>query len=245
MRISSELLTSLNLSNTEAAVYLAALELGEGSILDISRESGIKRSSIYNFIGVLKTRGLIVETKKKKRAVFSAAPPHTLVEIEHTRLNDLVRLLPELEAVENKSRSKPRVTFHEGIEGIKHAYTDSFKAKESILGFSDFDAGLDVMGYDYYTDYYEPERSKRKLWYRAIVRDSVKTREYLKDDNKFWRESKILPGEGVSTEINIYNDTIALNSFRSKKPFAVLIEDKDVAQSLRYLWHELWDRLPK
>jgi predicted transcriptional regulator len=243
MNITPELLQSLNLSSSEAAVYLAALELGESSILEIARESGVKRSSIYNFLEELKSRGLIIETKKKKRAVFSAAPPRSLVEIENTRLKDLQRLLPELEAVENKSRTKPRVTFHEGIEGIKHAYTDSFKAKGSILGFSDFDAGLKVMGYDYYTDYYEPERARRKLYYRAIVRDSAETREYIKDDNRYWRESKILPGEGVSTEINIYNDTVCLNSFRAKKPFAVLIEDKDLAQSLRYVWQQLWDRL--
>jgi HTH-type transcriptional regulator, sugar sensing transcriptional regulator len=244
MNITPELLTSLNLSNAEAAVYLATLELGQGSILDIARKSGVKRSSIYNFIEELKTRGLLIETKKKKRAVFSAAPPRSLVEIEQTRLKDLHRLLPELEAIENQSRTKPRVTFYEGLDGIKQVYADSLRTPGQIIrGYSDFEAGLKVVGDAYYTEHYVLERKKKNIFYHAIARDNQASHDWAKWDNQGLRETRFMPGEGVTTEMNIYGDHIALISFRAKIPFAVLIEDKDLAHSMRLVWQQLWDRL--
>ena len=45
----AELIKSLGLSEAEIAVYLATLELGQANVQEISRKSGVKRTSIYNF----------------------------------------------------------------------------------------------------------------------------------------------------------------------------------------------------
>ena len=45
------------------------------------------------------------------------------------------------------------------------------------------------------------------------------------------------------TEINIYGDKVALMSYRTKIPFCVLIEDHNIAETLRSAWKELWERL--
>ncbi len=244
--ITPSLLKSLQLNDDQAAVYLATLELGEASILEISRKSGVKRSSIYNFIDELKSRGLIIETTKKKRNVFSASSPRSFIEIEQTRLKDLQRLLPELEAVENTSRTKPRVTFYNGVDGIKHVYAESMSERDTTInGFADFEAGIKVLGENFYMDYYLPERVKRGILYRGILRDDEMAKKYQQRNNKDLRDSKIMPGKGISTEIDIFNNKVALMSFRAKVPFAVLIEDQDIAESLRTVWQQLWDRLPE
>lgn len=242
--INPEILASLHLTEAQAAVYVAALELGEGSILDIARKSRVKRSSVYNFIEDLKIRGLIIETHKKKRAVFSAASPRTLLEIEHARLKDLQRLMPELEAIENKSRTKPRVTFYEGVEGMKEMYADTLKYRDvRIDGFSDFEASTKVLGDRYFRDYYILERKKRGIMHRGILKDDPAGRAYQRDDNKHLRESRLLPGRGVSTEIQMCGDKVWLKSFRAKTPLGVIIEDHDIADSLHYVWEQLWERL--
>lgn len=123
------MLKSLNLSEAQAAMYLATLELGQATMQAIAKKSGIKRTSIYNFIEEMKERQLIVETRKKKRNVYSAVAPSNLVEIEKARLRELEVLMPELTAIQNKGRNKPRVTFYEGLEGIKEVYADSLKER--------------------------------------------------------------------------------------------------------------------
>ncbi len=45
------------------------------------------------------------------------------------------------------------------------------------------------------------------------------------------------------TEINIYGNKVAFISFRSREPFAVLIEDEGITETLRTAWKEIWGKL--
>lgn len=234
----------LGLSNDEAAVYLAALELGESSIIEIARKSVVKRPTIYNFLEKMKERGLLTETRRKKRNVFSAVSPRIVLGMAEARLKKLTAQLPELEAIENKSRTKPRVTFYEGVEGIKEVYADSLRYRNiNIDGFSDFEASTKVLGDEYFRDYYIPERIKRGIVHRCILKDTPAGRRYRSGDNKHLRESRLMTGKGVSTEIHVHGNKVWLKSFRARIPFGVIIEDQDLADSLEYIWKELWDRL--
>src|ERR1043166_4535348 len=114
MEISEQTLEALGLSEMQGKVYLAALELGEATMLALARKSGVNRSTIYTFIEDLEDRGFIQKAQKNKRFIYSAAHPETLVEMQKARAGQLERLLPELLAINNKSGKKPRVTFYEG-----------------------------------------------------------------------------------------------------------------------------------
>lgn len=241
--LSVGMLKSLNLSEAQGAVYVAALELGQATMQALAKKSGVKRTSIYNFIEEMKERQLIVETRKKKRNVYSAVAPDQLMEMERLRLHELQQLMPELTAIQNKGRNKPHVTFYEGVEGIKEVYADSLKEKKTIYGFWDYENATKVMGEEYYDSYYRPERKRLNIFYKGILRDSPATRASLQYDNKAFRESKFIQKGEFTTEINIYGNKVALLSFLNKPPFGVLIEDKDIADTLRTAWENLWDKL--
>ena len=133
IKLSKQLLKSLNLSADEAAVYLATMELGQATIQVIAKKSGVKRTTIYHFIEELKERGLLQETRKKKRNVYTAVHPKQLLTIEQVRLKELEHLIPELTAVYNKSTTKPRVTFYEGVNDIKDALADLIRISEPMV----------------------------------------------------------------------------------------------------------------
>src|SRR5438309_1359422 len=118
------LLKSLGLTEPQAHVYLAALEFGQISMQDLARRSGVKRTSIYNFIDELTERGLLMETKKRRRKLYSAIHPEQLLELERTRVTEIERLMPELLAIYTTAHNQPRVTFYEGIEGTEEVYAD-------------------------------------------------------------------------------------------------------------------------
>src|SRR3989338_6843245 len=98
-KLSEHLLASLGLNAAQARVYFAALELGQANMQELARKSGVKRTSIYNFIDELREKGLITEVKKRKRRLYSAVHPEHLVELEKMRLGELERLLPQLSAI--------------------------------------------------------------------------------------------------------------------------------------------------
>jgi hypothetical protein len=57
------------------------------------------------------------------------------------------------------------------------------------------------------------------------------------------RETRFIQDVDFATEIDIYGDKVALMSFRGDKPMAVVIEDTDIATTLRAVWGKLWSHL--
>jgi hypothetical protein len=96
---------------------------------------------------------------------------------------------------------------------------------------------------DYYFDVFPPERARRGIVSRNIVPDTGKARQLAKTDAKYNRETRFLKVSDLKTEINIYGNKVALNSYSSKPPFSVIIEDQNIAETLRTVWSQLWERL--
>ncbi len=242
MKFSPNLLKSLNLTEGEAAVYLATLELGQGTIQDLARKSKVKRSTVYTFIEKLKDSGFLYQTRKNKRTLYFASDPLQLLEIEKNRLTELENALPELAAIHNNSRTKPKVTFYEGENGIKEVYADTIKTKEHIVAWSDFDNMEKVMGKKFIEEY-PKERSKKDIGFQTITTDTFLTRELEKKNIGALRDMKFLESGDFKTEVNIYGSKVAFMSFRAAEPFAVLIEDEGIADTLRLAWKESWNKL--
>lgn len=239
--ISKSIIQSLGLTEQQTLVYLAALELGEGNMQQLARKSGIKRTSIYNFIEELKGRGFIIEIKKKKRRVYSGVDPKQLLEVQRLRMQELEEIMPELLAIQNKSQTKPRVSFYEGIENVLAVYDDQLKDKKPILAFEDMEYMKMAMPEGFYNNW-PTERARRNISFSSITRDSQAAREYTKKNIKLLRKTKLISTEKPwKTEINIYGDKVALFRFREDHAMAVLIEDHDIAYTLRSIWKEMWN----
>ena len=239
----AELVKTLGLSEGELSVYLAALELGQANIQDISRKSGTKRASTYNFIDALKERQLISEIKKGRRKLYSAAHPSHLLQLERSRITSLERIIPELLAINNSARNKPRVTYHEGIAGMEEIYERMIQDKQIICAWEDLDRMFDIMPQSF-TKNYPEERSAKKIPLRTITRDTPFARKFITEKNiGYSRESRLLSAEEFGTDIEIFGNKVALFSLRKDSPFGVLIEDPGLARTLKIIWQEQWDSL--
>jgi len=239
----AELMQTLGLSEQEIAVYLAALELGEANIQEISRKSCVKRTSIYNFIDTLKERQLLSEIKKGKRKLYSAVSPHHLVDEQKSKVASVERLIPQLLAIQNSVRNKPRVSFFEGVEGIKEIYKTTLRDKKIIYAWEDIDKTFDIMPAQF-AKWYPAERAAMKIPARCIDRDTPLAREWTsKNDVRLARETRFIKSEESGTEINVFGDKVAFFRFDKAHPFGVVIEDKGIATAVRAAWQELWDRL--
>lgn len=242
VKISKHLLHSLHLTEPQARVYLACLELGEANIQQLARKSGVKRTTIYTFIDTLVERNLLAATRRKQRIVYSAAPPQQLMEVERQRAAELEALLPELLAIHNRASGKPRVAFYEGIEGIKSVYADMLRDRKEIIAYEDAEQRAAVLG-KRYVGYCPAERARLGIIFKSILRDSPAARALAEQNRALLRQSKFIRGVDWQTEVNIYGDKVALFSFRATTPFCVRIHDPDLAETLRTAWRELWNRL--
>jgi sugar-specific transcriptional regulator TrmB len=242
MEINENLLKTLGLSEMQAKVYIAALELSEATMQALARKSGVNRSTIYTFIDDLKDRGFILEGRRRKRNVYSAVHPEALVDMQKSRLGELERVLPELLAINNKSGNKPRVTFYEGFSGIEDVYKDQLREKKEIVSYEDLE---DLKGElpKHIFEWFPAERAKRDILIRTISRDVPFAREFSKRNRGLLRETKFVTAQKFRTDINIYGDKVALIDLQAESPFAVIIENHNLAETMRTVWRELWEKL--
>ena len=241
IKMSKSLIKNLNLTEHQAAVYLAALELGQAPMQDLARKSGVKRTTIYKFIDELRERGLILETRHHKRNFYSGVAPEQLVELQKNHLVELEDLMPELKAVQNRAKNKPKVMFYEGLEAIKEMYTDTLKEKKPIVALSDFSNTDQALGK--FIENYPDERARKNITLQWIIPDTPEAREFTKRDYGLLRETKFLPNAHFKIDLNIYGNKVSLVKAGFPHPFAVLIEDPDVAETFREAWKQLWERL--
>lgn len=133
-------LKKLGLSDKEAKVYLASLELGPSPIKDIAKQANLNRATTYVIIDSLIEKGLASSFTKGKKKYFSTESPDRLLSLLRVREKEtqeqereFKRVLPELREIYNLSGEKPKVRFFEGKEGIKAIQEDISNTKTKTM----------------------------------------------------------------------------------------------------------------
>ncbi|MFC1598143.1 TrmB family transcriptional regulator [Patescibacteria group bacterium] len=120
-------LQEIGLSEKEADIYTTLLQLGEGSILDIAKNSTLKRPTIYSGIEALEGKGLVTRVPVGKRIKFRPEEPTALETLLRQKERKLETLLPQLAAITNVPRgTKPEIRFYEGKESVAALYRSLF-----------------------------------------------------------------------------------------------------------------------
>lgn len=237
-----QILKNFGLSEKEAEVYLACLELGEATVQEIAEKSGVKRTSVYNFLEDMKGRGLVAEVRRGGKILLSAENPEILLHRAQEHFEDLRTFMPEFLGLYNQMAHKPKVKFYQGVEGLKKTYLETLKAEKEIYLISDFEKMFQAVPEDWMFDYAQQRTEKNiKAW--CLARDSQTARRIKSLDKKQNRETRIFNKDfNLETEINIFGNKVALLSF--KKPYiAVIIEDAAIAQTLLSMWKMIWMHL--
>ncbi len=254
-------LKKIGLSENEARVYLALLELGSATAQQISQKSGIKRATTYVQLEALMKLGLVTLFEKSPerkngapKTFFRAEDPEHLTKIverakktEEERGKTLSEILPDLGKLYLSAGERPRVRFFEGIEGVKTMLSGTFKIKteaKEILGITDLDSALQI--FPKLAEEYAPERVKHNIRSRIIYTGSQGPL-LKKTDVAMLRESRFLPKNKFpfSGDISIYGDEVVISAIKSAKPFGVIIESKDIADSLRAVFELAWQGAEK
>ncbi len=241
-------LKQVGLSDKQAKVYLAALELGEASALQISRHSGVNRVTCYQALDRLAAEGLVREVKVEGKSRFVAEMPKKLLEnLLDRKINTerqilaLEKVLPELESLYNYSEVKPKIRFYEGVEGLKQIYQDTLEEKKEILAFTAYHR-VDASLKRWLDKYYIPQRVKRNIFAKVIAPSSEFARKFKRLDSRQNRHTLLVPADKFpfSIEVNIYGNKVAIISFVKKEMMGVIIESKEVAATFRLIFQLAW-----
>lgn len=240
-------LKTLNLSDKEIQTYLACLELGECTVQELAEKSGVKRTSIYNFLDNLKSRGLISEAKKDFKNILIAEDPHTLIENQkkiirekENQINSLEEILPQLMATFNKPGSKAKIQYFQGMKGLRKLYNDTLIPNSTLYGWIDIDPVVEVMGDWIWT--YLKKRIEINMNYKVIAKAGKWQKGTKVNNSTQLRETKIVKDIQFDTEIDIYANKVSIYSF--KPPYSgIIIEDIAIHNTMKSIWQLLWNNL--
>ena len=234
-------LKQIGLEEKQAKIYLALLELGETSIKEIAKKSGIKRTSIYDLIDEMIDYGYIKVTIRGKRKRFMAVDPDNLKLVIKKREALLDEIMPELRSLNLTSGIKPKMLFFEGIKGLKEAYEESLKENGlTICGWASEDI-FHVLGEDWANDYIK-RRAQKKIQSQLIVSKAERIKQFVQVDSLQARQTMVVDPKKYlfSIEINIYGSNVALISAKDK--IAIIIVSEPIAATMRMVFRMCWEK---
>lgn len=232
----------LNLGDAEVALYLASLKLGEAGMSELAREAQLKRTSSYVIFQALEKKGLMGSFKMRGRHKFVATAPQFLLKKSEKQIEDLKKLLPQLESLAHKKDQRPQITYYEGKEGYLLASEDSLKIPNStIRHIGSISEIHNVIGEDWDLNYYIPTRLKKHIKFKALYFQSQMPKSFLSANHtELLREVKYLPENYIfNTSKLIYENKIAYFSSQ-KELITVIIESGAIAASEIKLFDTIW-----
>lgn len=239
-----EPIKSMGLDEKEAKIYLTLLQLKKATAYYVALKSGLKKTTTYATLDDLVDKGFALKIPDEKKALYMAKSPGECVFAMQQKINTVKEILPELLAIQKKEEDKTKISYYQGIEGIKEVYNDTLKYSGELVGFGSEDI-VNLLGDDWAKQYLK-NRVKHKIPCRAVfARSEYIEKELVTKDEEQLRitkfaEKKELP---FSIEIDIYGGN-KISLISGKEVMATIIESKEIHDALKSIFEFVWKKLP-
>lgn len=244
-----EILRKLGFSEKEIDVYLAAFQLGNGSISALSMQAKIKRPTTYVILDKLSKNNLISLENKGNKQFFSVQSPKKLFELIEKKKRILAekeklvkQSLPLLKSISNKDVSMPEIRYFEGKEGVWNIIEDLISSKSEawiIVPGKIYDTfGIDRM----MANVIQKRREMQKKAYIIMDHHPENIKLWQLQENNV-RECRFVSKEiDLSTTVYIYFNRVSLIFW--KEPFSgLIIENERFFKMMRFMFDSLWKEL--
>lgn len=236
------LIKNLGLTDKEAAVYLAILELGESTVQPIAQAAGVKRTSVYYFIDHLVELGLIEVAVIRNRKHFKARSPEYLANLQQQRLAEIQEVIPQFMSIYNTSTTKPKISYFEGPEQVRQIMLEELNHK-TIRSIWPMKEIVEMIGGSPFMARLVSQLKKKGAKVKAIrfPHQEVEYEGWQNTPQESWREIRYAKeGTYFPLAIQIYDeDTVAFISSK-KEGFGIMIESVELAAAMIYLFELFW-----
>ncbi|MEK6889823.1 MAG: helix-turn-helix domain-containing protein [Nanoarchaeota archaeon] len=218
------------LTDNEVKVYLALVNNGANLAGRISRLTGLHRRTVYDITEMLIQKGLIGYMLKNNRRIFSATNPNKLLENLQEKEALLLPIVHELKQKLDEKKEKEETLFYKGKQALKNIFEDQLNSKEILI------LGANSQAYNtlqFYFKWYDQKRKKNKIKTRIITHDK-KIKRIPLAEIRYIEEKYSNP-----LAINIYKDKVAIILW-AKEPIAILIKNKEIADSYKLYFELMW-----
>ncbi len=226
-------LEKLGLGDKEAKTYLALLGMGETTATKLAERTGITRTLIYEIADKLVEKGLVSSVVKEGAKHFSASEPEFLLKDLEEKTEDLIGVMPDLNAIMASTKEETKVELYRGRKGLN-----------SILKM------LITDGNDYYITgggqeachYFEHEN---RVFVKRAAKAGINGHLLVRKNDDFFigklERFRYLSPQLISLVSNIAWGNKTAIFVWSEPYYVILIENEKIAKSNISTFEYLWD----
>ena len=243
-------LQDIGLSEKEAKVYSAALELGPATADQLAKQSKIVRSTTYVQIESLMKKGLMSTYEEGKKTYFAPESPELLKrflikqkEDIGAKEKDLVSFLPDLLRQFQSAGERPVVRFFPGKEGIGAVREEMLNCKDKITYAIFSPEHLSNIFGSEYLDAYSNKRKEKGIHSRGIY---IHKEYFGRAGLDELTERKFLPRDNfpLTIEISLFDDNTVIFPLEGSL-FGMMITSKQITDSMKVFFNFLWEHAKK
>jgi sugar-specific transcriptional regulator TrmB len=248
-------LEELNLSDTEAKLYLELLKSGPIAVKDLAKAIGIKRTTAYFHIELLIEKGLIVKIVNGSHKQIAATKPEegikNLIEQKMESAKNAKTVFPTmLKEIQSKFPTgegfeDAEVRYYKGKSGVRKIYEEILQAKE-IRSYVNVEQIAEVFP-DNFQLFNNAFKNNPDMTMFEIVEDSPQARTYIEtasQKDKYFQ--KILP-QGMkitAQDIVIYDNQVAIIHLKENTN-GIVLRNTDLYNNFKLIFDFIWNILPE
>ena len=241
-----ELLQSIGVHKNEGKIYLALLELGPASAIQLGKKVGLSRQMVYVILDGLLEKGLVKEVKIGKHQYFQALSPEVLSDRAVDIASKIKEIVPVLKTRQAQFAAIPLITVYENPIAMREWYRQymrQVKKDDEMLiwssGSLNFWYGLDKEFYEKYMDHSD----KVGAWTYLIEPDTKETTAHDKvvarPHTKYKRFKNAYK---PNAEKWVWKNQVCFLTIRENATNMIVIESKALAEIERFDFWRIWNK---
>ncbi|MDD2786218.1 MAG: helix-turn-helix domain-containing protein [Patescibacteria group bacterium] len=247
-----DILAKIGLSEKEITVYTSVLEHGRLSYTDLSKKTGLNRTTTYSVAQELLSNGMLQEDFSSPVKALVAAPPEALAAMateEETRLEKKKQLVNEaIEEIRSAPSAAgyvaPAITYipQQRIQQYFKQRNDVWNASlmatdKTWWGYNDIDF-IKQYSTEWLSWYWElaPKEILLKLFSNdEKIEHELKNRMPERREIRFWKGEHVFTGS-----LWIVGEYVITVNVRQSPHYLIEMRDPALAQNLRTVFAEMW-----
>lgn len=243
-------LEQLDLSESEAKLYMSLLQTGPISVRDLAIKVGIKRTTAYLYIDLLVEKGLVAKLVKGTQKLVAANDPEEnlkeLVTKKEKQIEEIKQAFSSISEIIKNNMSTDHVDSYgikqiKGITGVRRIYEEALQSKE-------------LCTYTNLSEIYFPEIDE--YFSEAFLKNpNLKIREILaylphkknpstiKNDRYLY---KFMPSNVTlsTADVLIYDNKVAIINL-NEKITGMVLNNSNYYKSSKEIFEYIWSSLPE
>ncbi len=239
-----EELREFGLSDNEIKIYVTLLKTGISTANRISKLTGIKRSTTYDNLSILKNKGLVSFIIKDGVCYYESIDPKKIIRLMDEKKEKLSKCVNDLILLKETNKDEGGASYFEGKTGVITILNDILDEKKELWFIGSRKKAMQAM--QNYPDNFVTKRVDAGIPLRAVMSVEDKGDPSM-NDKKVYKISNMRFLEElkeISANIFIYGDKVAFMTTGDNLA-GIIIKNKEILKQQRRIFEILWKKAEK